>query len=94
LIGNSEKSSEALKIQNDQFEKKEKISGFDQPFFRANLTADRMWLADLLCCALYDMERRLVSIAKQLFLLLIFTNLFVIDHADFTVVVVRYLCHA
>jgi hypothetical protein len=50
-FGNSEKSSEALKIQNVQFEK-EKVSGFDQPLFRANLTADRIWLADLPCCAI------------------------------------------
>jgi hypothetical protein len=32
--------------------KKEKVSEFDQLLFRANLTADRIWLANLLCCAI------------------------------------------
>jgi hypothetical protein len=32
--------------------KKEKVSGFDQLLIRANLTADRIWLAILLCCAI------------------------------------------
>jgi hypothetical protein len=50
-VENSEKSSEALKIQNGQFEK-EKVSGFDQPLFKVNLTADGIWLADPLCCAI------------------------------------------
>jgi hypothetical protein len=29
-----------------------KVSRFEQPLFRANLTAGRIWLADLPCCAI------------------------------------------
>jgi hypothetical protein len=36
--------------------KEEKVSGFDQPLFRAYLTADRIWLADLLCCAIEEQQ--------------------------------------
>jgi hypothetical protein len=43
-VENTEKSSKALK--------KAKVSGFDQPLVRANITADQIWLANLLCCML------------------------------------------
>ena len=43
-----EKPSEALKIAKwTNWKKVAKVSGFDQPLVRANLTADRIWLADL-----------------------------------------------
>jgi hypothetical protein len=32
------------KFKMDNLKKKKKISGFDQPLFRANLTADQIWL--------------------------------------------------
>jgi hypothetical protein len=48
-VGNSENHRKKFKMDNV---KKEKVSGFYQPLFRANLTADQIWLVDFLCCAI------------------------------------------
>jgi hypothetical protein len=63
-VGNSGNSSEAFIIQNGKFEK-EKVSGFDQPLARANLTADRIWLTDLLCCIMKVNQRETKNLLQK-----------------------------
>jgi hypothetical protein len=63
--------------------KKEKVSGFDQPLFKANLTADRIWLADLLCY-------RSTTTSRQFCCSSIFLSAFTMNGAKLLFFIIRH----
>jgi hypothetical protein len=80
IIGSLENSKWTIR-------KKEKVSGFSQPLFRANLTADRICLADLLCCAIGVQQQAANFVGTSIFLyaLTIWWSkviIFIIRHSD------------